>query len=374
MEINNQKNMIKKTTYLLFLLLVNCSEKNNDCLETAMLDFKNVLEIPRETKFDTTLVGGLSGITYNPQKDVFYIISDDRKNKIRFYEASFFIGEKGIDSIQFLNVHEIKNQINESYKSWDEFPSESADPEDIRFNPSTNLLTWTDEGEKLATENDSLIIVDPSINIMTLNGSYLNSINPPTKIKYYDSEKGLKRNKSLESLSFSPDYKHLYTISEEAIIEDKPSSARLFKIDLKSNEWTESYLYKISESKKNYDGPGISAILFINENQFLSVERSYNALLSQNEIELFLCDLSKASNIIRYDMLDDESSIKCISKTKLVSLSDCPVEIENVEGLTFGKDLENGHKSLILVTDDNFSSTQKSQFIFFDFDDSLIKN
>jgi len=48
--------------------------------------------------------------------------------------------------------------------------------------------------------------------------------------------------------------------------------------------------------------------------------------------------------------------------------------IENVEGLTFGKDLENGHKSLILVTDNNFSSTQKIQFILFDFNDSILKN
>jgi hypothetical protein len=39
--------------------------------------------------------------------------------------------------------------------------------------------------------------------------------------------------------------------------------------------------------------------------------------------------------------------------------------IDNIEGMTFGPDLPNGKKSLILVSDDNFSSfsRQINQFI-----------
>ncbi len=37
--------------------------------------------------------------------------------------------------------------------------------------------------------------------------------------------------------------------------------------------------------------------------------------------------------------------------------------IDNVEGITWGPKLENGNPTLILVSDNNFSETQVTQFI-----------
>ncbi|UXE64571.1 MAG: esterase-like activity of phytase family protein [Woronichinia naegeliana WA131] len=52
-------------------------------------------------------------------------------------------------------------------------------------------------------------------------------------------------------------------------------------------------------------------------------------------------------------------------KTLLLDLTSLGIPIDNVEGITFGSTLPNGERSLILVSDNNFSSTQFTQFLAF---------
>lgn len=40
--------------------------------------------------------------------------------------------------------------------------------------------------------------------------------------------------------------------------------------------------------------------------------------------------------------------------------------IDNVEGITFGKKLPNGHDTLVLVADNNFNKEQQTQIIAFE--------
>ncbi len=40
--------------------------------------------------------------------------------------------------------------------------------------------------------------------------------------------------------------------------------------------------------------------------------------------------------------------------------------IDNIEGVTFGPVLPNGHRTLIFVADNNFAAKQKSQFLLFE--------
>ncbi|QXQ08680.1 PEPxxWA-CTERM sorting domain-containing protein [Sphingosinicellaceae bacterium] len=40
--------------------------------------------------------------------------------------------------------------------------------------------------------------------------------------------------------------------------------------------------------------------------------------------------------------------------------------IDNIEGITFGKTLENGRRSLVLVADNNFTAGLPSQFLTFE--------
>ncbi len=42
------------------------------------------------------------------------------------------------------------------------------------------------------------------------------------------------------------------------------------------------------------------------------------------------------------------------------------VYIDNIEGATFGPRLANGHRTLLLVADNNFETFQKTQFFLFE--------
>jgi hypothetical protein len=47
-------------------------------------------------------------------------------------------------------------------------------------------------------------------------------------------------------------------------------------------------------------------------------------------------------------------------------MDDLGIYIDNVEGVTFGPLLPNGHKTLIFVADNNFSADEKSQLLLFE--------
>ena len=40
--------------------------------------------------------------------------------------------------------------------------------------------------------------------------------------------------------------------------------------------------------------------------------------------------------------------------------------IDNIEGVTFGPNLPDGHRTLLFVSDNNFSLLQKTQFLLFE--------
>ncbi len=55
-----------------------------------------------------------------------------------------------------------------------------------------------------------------------------------------------------------------------------------------------------------------------------------------------------------------------VAKSLVLDLDTLGIPLDNIEGITFGETLENGSRSLILVSDNNFSDTQFTQFLAFE--------
>jgi hypothetical protein len=53
-------------------------------------------------------------------------------------------------------------------------------------------------------------------------------------------------------------------------------------------------------------------------------------------------------------------------KSLLLNMDDMGIYTDNIEGVTFGPLLPNGHKSLLFIADNNFKSIQKSEIILFE--------
>ncbi|MNT44519.1 hypothetical protein D3C72_1810490 [compost metagenome] len=66
----------------------------------------------------------------------------------------------------------------------------------------------------------------------------------------------------------------------------------------------------------------------------------------------------------------DGKKIVEVPKTKLIDFetdlkTDRKHSVENFEALAFGPKLPDGRKTLLVMTDDNFSKTQKTQLLVF---------
>lgn len=71
------------------------------------LQYLGQRQVPPAATFDGTVVGGLSGISYDPASGLYYLISDDRsaKNPARFYTARIPVSGRGVDAVEFTSTH-----------------------------------------------------------------------------------------------------------------------------------------------------------------------------------------------------------------------------------------------------------------------------
>ena len=86
----------------------------------------------------------------------------------------------------------------------------------------------------------------------------------------------------------------------------------------------------------------------------------------KNSIRLFSVSLKGADDISGEFSLADRD-VKRVHKTPLLDLDTITdkltknwQKLDNLEGITFGPTLPNGHKTLILVSDNNFSRHQRT--------------
>lgn len=347
----------------------------------SSLQFLGKKVITHNSSFGGTTIGGLSGIDYDSANGVFYLISDDRSsiNPARFYTAKIQITPAGIDSIQFLEVHSLLQANGQPYPSSKTNPSLTPDPESIRYNSRTGQLFWTSEGERIITK-DKKILVDPSINIMNKDGRLLNNFECPPSLRMKAEEKGPHQNGTLEGITFDNDYKQLYASMEETLYEDGPradvepsqSWSRIFRFDVKTRKNNAQYAYPLDPvahapvSQGSFKINGISEILFLQTNQLLIVERSFTTGRLASTVKLFSANLSEATDIKNIKSLKKNPPTNPIKKKLLLNMDELGIFIDNIEGVTFGPDLPNGHHTLIFVADNNFIPIEESQFLLFE--------
>lgn len=344
------------------------------------LKYLNSYEIPFNLKFDNTVVGGLSGIDYDVKKDLYYLVSDDRseRNPARFYTARLFISANGIDSVTFLAVHNLLQPDGKIYSGRRDNREKTPDPEGIRFNPQKNYLAWSSEGERVLRAKDTLL-TDPAVFIMDPDGKYINSFSIPANLQMVAIEKGPRRNGAFEGISFADNYRSLFVNTEEPLYEDGPRAditdnnayIRFIKFDIHTKKSIAQFAYKLepvafaAKPEKEFKLNGVSEILHLGNNTLLVMERSFSTGRMPCTIKLFTADLQAASDIST-EVLQGNTSFTPAPKTLLLNMDDLGIYTDNLEGVTFGPLLPNGHKTLVFVADNNFNMLQKTQLLLFE--------
>ena len=373
------KNCIQVCLFSIFIS--SCTTQKTITLTgVSQLKFIGEYDIPHNQIFQNTIIGGLSGIDFDSKNNIYYLISDDRSsiNPARFYSAKIFLNEKGIDSVQFISVKSLLQPGGTVYPGTKQNPFRTPDPEAIRFNKKTNQLVWSSEGERII-KNDTIVLEDPSVNVISTNGNFIDSFVLPSNMHMQSIQKGPRQNGVFEGMSFTNDYRKLFVSLEEPLFEDgsraglNDSSAwvRIIQFNALSHRPQAQYAYKIDPVAYAETPPGsfkingVADILAINDHQLLVLERSFSTGRKPCTIKIYMAGLKNAPDVSNVLSLASTPSA-FVNKKLLLNMDDLGFYTDNIEGMTFGPKLLNGHQTLIFVADNNFSKDEITQFLLFE--------
>jgi len=342
------------------------------------ISYLHTYTLPNNFSFMQTTVGGLSSIDYDIKKDQYYFICDDRSaiNPARFYTAQILIKSNKIDTVIFNNQTPLLDEKGNKYPSIKVDPTRTPDPESMRYNPRTQNLVWSSEGERAFKQNDS-ILINPSVYFINSKGEWLDSLQMPTHLYMSLQQRGPRQNGVLEGMSYVDDYKKLMINVEEPLYQDGPKAdlqpnqamIRFFEFDTKTKLCTKQYAYELDPvahkpiPTNGFVVNGVPEFLSVGKNQLLVLERSFSTGRIPCTIKIFLADYGSATDVSDFQSLKIPAKYQPMKKTLLLNMDELGVFTDNIEGISFGPILPNGNQSILLVSDNNFSPIQKTQII-----------
>ena len=293
------------------------------------LKYLSKYTVPNDKKVDGSIVGGLSGISYDVKDSTYYVVAD--KHPSRMYKLT--IDTHDALKLDFLSVININPRL-----------LSNSELEGIAIDRAREAIYVADE-QTLGTR----------IFEVGSSGKFSRIITPMNKpflpLSGYNS--------GIEGLTLSDDGQELYYAFERPIencLND--TEVEINHLELKGSNLKRSYHYKLHEvARDKINSNGISEILYLNKTSLLVMERAYIPGTG-NVVRIYQVDLIK----------QEKSSNESCSGRKIFKTTSHLVfdfadvkdfEIDNAEGMTLNAD----KSRLIIVTDNNFSKKQETQFI-----------
>lgn len=360
------------------ILLSACASFPHDA-PIAGLRLIGEQRIALKQAFEGTTVGGLSGIDYDAANKSWVMESDDRSeiNPARFYRAALSYDSKAFTGVTLSSVHFFTQPDGSRYPNLAHAKLESGeqvpDIETIRVDPQDGSLWYGSEGNRK-------VGLHPFVRHADSGGHYLATLPTPAMFKVSQEEIGSRNNMSFEALSFSSDGKSLWLGMEAALYQDGPlatpeigSVVRITRLD-RAGTVLRQYAYPI-EPVASRPAPGreadngVSEILAVNDRQVLVVERAgveHADGVYSNHVRIYAMDTDGATDIQSIPALAGAVYVPA-RKRLLLDLEKIGLaRIDNIEGISWGPRLENGRRSLVMISDDNFNPQQVTQILAFE--------
>ena len=369
------------------IFLTSCSpaipgEISSRIFNKLSIEYIGAYQVPNDLMVKNTRVGGLSGLTYDRQRDRFYAISDDRGEQApaRFYTLKLNLDKTNPQQVKFkqvdiTDVTLLKNSNGETY------PRGETDTEAIALTPQSSVF--------ISSEGDRNKNIPPFINEFDLKtGKVKQALPIPQRyLPNTESKRGVQNNLAFEGISLSPtgtlpasgEALRLFAATESVLMQDKEVTkiGNNGKIPGAKNRWLH-YLISdraeiISEHLYQLDSPPLGAIehglpeiqSIDTSGHFLTLERSFG--LFGFRAKLFQTTMAGATDTSKIASFKGNTTIQPIQKQLAFDLQQLNIYIDNLEGMALGSRLPDGSQTLLLVSDNNFSSHQITQFLLFKF-------
>ena len=369
------------------IFLTSCSpaipgEISSRIFNKLSIEYIGAYQVPNDLMVKNTRVGGLSGLTYDRQRDRFYAISDDRGEQApaRFYTLKLNLDKTNPQQVKFkqvdiTDVTLLKNSNGETY------PRGETDTEAIALTPQSSVF--------ISSEGDRNKNIPPFINEFDLKtGKVKQALPIPQRyLPNTESKRGVQNNLAFEGITLSPtgtlpasgEALRLFAATESALIQDKEVAkvGNNGKIPGAKNRWLHYLLSDraeiISEHLYQLDSPPLGAIehglpeiqSIDTSGHFLTLERSFG--LFGFRAKLFQTTMAGATDTSKIASFKGNTTIQPIQKQLAFDLQQLNIYIDNLEGMALGSRLPDGSQTLLLVSDNNFSSRQITQFLLFKF-------
>lgn len=331
--------------------------------------------------------GGISGISW-AGGDTYYLQPDRGPDDgavaypTRYHKARLSFPTSGKPRWELLETHLLTKDSGQpligagrAIKKGDEHPGR-LDPEGLRY------LSVSDKGPALAISDE----YGPRVDLYELSGRRIRKLKVPGKFEIEHpsgnaveeaskNDRGRQPNAGFEGLAISPDQKTLYTMNQRPLIQDAAMEAgrfsgtlnRILKIDIES-EKTSEFVYPL-ESPDSV----VCELLMIDDHRALVLERDSLAGPLARQKGLYLVDLTEASDVSDVKKLpalahELPAGIRPVSKRLFIDLLDSRLGIASertpskFEGLTFGPDLPDGRRLLVISVDNDFRSENPTVF------------
>jgi hypothetical protein len=368
------------------IFLTSCDssigEASNRIFNPVSIEYIGEYQLPKGLQVQDTPVGGLSGLTYDRQHDLFYAISDDRGEKApaRFYTLKLDLDTTNPQQVKFnkvdiTNVTLLKNANGATYARGE------TDTEAIALTPQASVF--------ISSEGDRIKKIPPFINEFDLKTGQVKQILPIPERYLPDTEgkRGIQNNLAFEGITLSPtgilpasgEPLRLFAVTESALMQDKEVAkvGTDGKIPGAKNRWLHYLLSDrpeiVSEHLYQLDSPPLGAIehglpeiqAIDTSGHFLTLERSFG--LFGFRVKLFQATTAGAIDTSTIASFKGNNTIQSIQKQLVFDLKQLNIDIDNQEGMALGARLPDGSQSLLLVSDDNFNNRQITQFLLFKF-------
>lgn len=313
---------------------------------------------PSGKQIDDLTVGGLSGLAYDKKTGRLWAVSDARK----WDRSVLFQFDLRLDEVGRLNFKPSGLlRLGE--------PGRLDEPLDAEA-----IALWTHQRMFVAHEGSKSGRLAPGIACFSLrSGKPLFSLPLPDYFyaKVEGEAYGLQENRGFEGLTLPPaPARHLYAVNESPLIQDLPRASaarggpvRLLRYDLKNREALPEQRAYVAESDAVFTS--VVELLALDASRLLVLERQIILAVPPRtrRVRIFEVDFDQpgTTELANLPSLRGQKIAPLHKKLLFDSSRAGWRAVDNIEGMTYGPDFQ-GQRTLLLVSDDNFSSSQQTEF------------